>query len=64
MSRLHDRDMVLSLCLVLGRVLVKFVKPAFGVALILVVCVCGTYFGRHELTRMSEELPSFTAKAG
>ena len=56
--------MVVSLCLVLDGVLMKFVKLAGAFVLILAVCICGTYLGRHELTRMSEELPSFSAVAG
>ena len=42
----------------------KFLKLAGLVALLLAVCACGAYLGRHELTRMNEELPSFTAAAG
>lgn len=42
----------------------KFLKLAGLVALLLAVCACGAYLGRHELTRINEELPSFTAAAG
>ena len=50
--------------LILGRDLVKFLKLAGLVALLLAVCAYGAYLGRHELTRMNEQLPPFTATAG
>ena len=61
---IRDRDIVAPERLTLGGVLVKFLKIAGLVALVLAVCAIGAYLGRHELTRMHEQLPPFTAAAG
>ena len=42
----------------------KILKRLGVVALLLVFFAYGAYLGRHELTRMQEQLPSFTAAAG
>ena len=42
----------------------KFIKGLGVVLLLAVVSAIGAYFGRHELTRMQENLPPFTSAAG
>ena len=42
----------------------KFIKGLGVVLLLVVVSAIGAYFGRHELTRMQENLPPFTSAAG
>jgi putative CocE/NonD family hydrolase len=42
----------------------RFLKLAGLVVLTLAACAYGAYLGRHEIARMNEELPQFTAAAG
>ena len=42
----------------------RFLKLSGIAFLVLCVCIIGIFFGRHELSRMNEKLPSFTATKG